>query len=90
MIAALQNDKWLGYAALFAVALITIASRFSVGSEPVRAVVGISLMVFGVYCAIRGVFVGNIPSRICAGLSLVFWSFIAYLLFAAITHARIR
>jgi len=86
----MTRDTWLGYAALFSVALIAVASRFSAGSEAVRAVIGISLTVFGVYCAVRGVFVGGIPARICAGLSLVFWCFIAYLLFAAITHARIR
>ena len=90
MTRALENDGWLGYAALACAAIIVAASRFGMVSEPIRALVGISVIVFGVYCAVRGVFCGRLPSRLCAGLALLFWGYAASLLLAALSHARIR
>jgi O-antigen/teichoic acid export membrane protein len=84
MTRALQNDGWLGYAALVCVAIFALAPRIGIGSELILGLLYISVMVFGVYCSVRGVIRGSIPSRICAGSALIFWSYVAYMLYAVV------
>jgi hypothetical protein len=83
-----HSDKWLGYAALACSALMLLQWRFWGGSETGRVIIIVCLFVFGAYCAVRGMFTGRWPSRLCAGLSTIFWVWLVYLLFAGLSHVR--
>jgi len=78
MIHMFKSDRWVGYAALTCAALVFLATRFYRGQEPLYILAFISLLVFGIYCGVRGLFSGTWLNRICAGLSMVYWSWIVY------------
>jgi hypothetical protein len=85
---AFRNDKWLGYAALACSALMLLQWRLGVGSESCRVVIALSLFVVGAYCAVRGMFIGRWPSRLCAGLAVLFWAWALYSLAEVFHHIR--
>jgi hypothetical protein len=88
MIHAFHSDKWLGYAALACAALMLLQSRLAVGSVSGRVIIALSLFVLGTYCAVRGMFIGRWPNRLCAALAVLFWVWMLYLLAAALRVVR--
>ncbi len=74
----LKSAKWLGYAALTCVALLFFATRLRPGPEPLYILAIIFLLVFGIYCAIRGLFSGTWSNRICAAVSVLFLIWMVY------------
>ena len=85
---AFHSDKWLGYAALACAALMLLQWRLAVGSESGRVIIALSLFVLGAYCAVRGMFIGRWPSRLCAVLAVLFWVWVLYVLAAALRAVR--
>ena len=82
---AFHSDKWLGYAALGCVAALAVLSRtVGFGSDAGRVVVGLCLFVLGAYSAVRGMFMGGWPSRVCAGLSVLLWVWVVFSIVAAL------
>lgn len=79
----LQSDWWVGYAALTCAALLQLeqmllcATEFGLLGEVLGVLIGVSLIGVGTYCGVRGVFVGPRISRICAGLSIFYWTLVA-------------
>ncbi len=74
-----KSSRWLGYAALTCAALMFFATRFHLGPEPLYILALISLLVFGIYCGVRGLFSGTWLNRICAGISLVYLIWMVFL-----------
>ena len=81
-------DKWLGNAALACCALMLLQWRLGVGSETGRVIIALSLFVLGTYCAVRGMFMGRWPSRLCAGVAVLYWAWVLYSLAAALRVVR--
>jgi hypothetical protein len=73
-----KSGRWLGYAALTCAALLFCATRFRPGPEPLYLLALISLLVFGIYCGVRGLFSGAWLNRICAGVSVVYLIWMVY------------
>ena len=90
MIHAFHSDRWLGYAALVFVALAILLRELTFGPQSVRVVLGVCLLVFGSYSAVRGMFIGGRPCRICAALSSLFWAWVLYLIFMALQVQRVK
>lgn len=67
-----NSGRWLGCAALACSGLLFFATRLRPGPQPLYILALISLVVFGLYCSVRGLFSGTWASRICAALSLVY------------------
>jgi hypothetical protein len=77
----LKSDKWIGYAALACAALVAITQKIVLVSGFVHVVHVMFIVcfgVFGLYCGVRGIFVGGRLSRICAGFSMLFWAWLIY------------
>jgi hypothetical protein len=79
-----KSGRWLGYAALTCVLLLFLATRLNLGQlrqESLYILALISLLVFGIYCGVRGLFSGTWWNRICAGISLVYLIWMLFLFF---------
>jgi hypothetical protein len=87
---AFNSDRWLGYAALVCVALVIAVPRSGFLSADLLFVLTASLAVLGLYCGLRGAFLGGWLSRVCAGLSMVFWIWVIYSLMQACRSVRIK
>ena len=72
-----KSGGWLGYAALISAVLLFLATRLHLRPE-LSLLALISLPVFGIYCGVRGLFRGTGLSRICAGLSVVYFIWMVY------------
>jgi len=83
-----QSGRWMGYAALICAVLMFLVSRFSPGLDPLHGLVVITLLVFGLYCGVRGLFVGAWLSRICAGLSMLYWGWMFLVFLTALSKIR--
>jgi hypothetical protein len=90
----LKSNRWLGYAAPVSIVLFLtlplVLSPFIDTSSPVMATALLGLVVFGLFAAVRGLFVGSKWSRICAGLAWPFWAWALHSLVAALSRARIH
>ena len=79
-----KSDRWIGYAALICAVVVFPADRIldSVDLEArgglIPFFIFIILSPLGLYFALRGVFVGHWPSRVCAGVALVFFVWLVY------------
>ncbi len=67
-----KSASWLGYAALTCAAALFFATRLRPGPRPLYILAIISLLVFGIYCGVRGLFSGTWANRICAAVSVVY------------------
>ena len=77
-----KSGRWLGYAALTCGVLLFFATRLHLGQlrqQPLYILALISLLVFGIYCGVRGLFSGTWLNRICAGISLVYLMWMVFL-----------
>jgi hypothetical protein len=93
MIHILKSNRWTGYAALICAAVVTSLLWIDAHAhgETLAAIMTVyCLAPLGAYFAVRGLFVGSLPSRICSGLALVFFGWMLYSLIAGYTNARIR
>jgi hypothetical protein len=94
MIHILKSDRWLGYAALVCAVVVTLLgwldAYLSRGQSALVVIPIYCLSPLGAYLAIRGLFGGSVSNRVCAGLALLFFVWIAYSLIMALNAAKIR
>lgn len=83
MIKIHKSNGWTGYAALICAAVLTLVPlAFDFRRQDVAGLVfTICLGIFGLYFALRGLFLGSLPNRICAGVTLVYFAWIGCKLF---------
>jgi hypothetical protein len=90
MIYITKSDRWLGYTALVCAAT-AILMFWNIRHELLAVAVMVCLGPFGLYLALRGLFVGSWLSRICAFVALAAFGWLTYMFIAAITaHAKIH
>ena len=72
-----KSDRWAGYAALFCAAIATLFPFIFNGTS---FVIYLTYCIgpIGLYLAVRGVFIGPMPSRVCAGIAffIIAWFFV--------------
>jgi hypothetical protein len=86
----LKSDRWLGYAALV-LAAVVILTPFIFRRDALVGFIDIyCLGPVGLYLSIRGLFVGHLPCRICAGLALVVFGWLLYSLIVTFSSVRIH
>jgi hypothetical protein len=94
MIHILKSDRWLGYAAFVCAIAVTLLglldTQFSRGQSALVVIPIYCLSPLGAYLAIRGLFGGSVANRVCAGLALLFFVWLAYSLIIALNAAKIR
>jgi prepilin signal peptidase PulO-like enzyme (type II secretory pathway) len=79
-----KSDRWIGYAALICAVVVFPANRTLDSVDPaaqgglIPFFIWLFLTPLGLYFALRGVFVGHWPSRVCAGVALVFFIWLVY------------
>jgi uncharacterized membrane protein len=90
MVHIIKSDRWLGYAALVCAAIVILVPWLIQRESLAVVFVVYCLGPFGLFLALRGVFVGRWPSRICAGVALIFFGWLLYSFIAALMSAKIR
>jgi hypothetical protein len=85
-------DRWTGYASLVCVTfLIVVPLVIDFRDRDVAGLAfGIFFGVFGLYFAIRGLRLGSLQNRICAGVALIFYAWTACEIIVAILGASSR
>jgi hypothetical protein len=83
MIKIHKSDGWTGYAALICASVLTLVPlAIDFRRQDVAGLVfAICFGIFGLYFALRGLFLGSLPNRICAGVALVYFACIGCKLF---------
>jgi len=79
MIQTFKSGRWLGYTALTCAALLFFVTHLHLGPEPLYILALIFLLVFGIYCGVRELFIGTWLNRICAGLSVIYLIWMVYI-----------
>ena len=94
MIHILKSDRWLGYAALVCAVAVTLLdlldAHFSHGPSASVVIPIYLLSPLGAYLAIRGLFGGSAANRICAGLAVLYFAWVACSVIMALNAAKIR
>jgi hypothetical protein len=78
MVHILNSDRWLGYAALICAVTVFLALRMMTPDAMAPVFIYVCLGPLGLYLAFRGVFVGRVTSRGCAGIALAYLGWLLY------------
>ena len=92
MIQIRKSYGWTGYAALICAAVLTLVPlAFDFPHQEVAGLVfAICFGIFGIYFALRGLRLGSLPNRICAGVTLVYFAWIGCEIIVAILSVSRR